>query len=109
MRRGTNVGVTVIRGEVQAITKISALLAVIAMAAVLASCGGGGGKTYDIGPVFPASSPSEKCARYNGDLKGSGPLASCMVTKSECERAAADWNESMRNSGINNPVLFSCE
>jgi hypothetical protein len=32
-----------------------------------------------------------------------------MVTKAECERAAADWNEAMQNSGINNPVVFSCK
>lgn len=89
-------------------TRISALFAVAGMAAALTACGGGG-KTYDIGPIFPASSPSEKCARYHGDLKGSGPFASCMVTKAECERAAADWNEAMQNSGINNPVVFSCK
>ena len=89
-------------------TKTSAFFATAGMAAALTACGGRG-KTYDIGPIFPASSPSEKCARYHGDLKGSGPFASCMVTKAECERAAADWNEAMQSSGINNPVVFSCK
>lgn len=108
MRRARIIGLTPIRGETRRWARISALFAMTGSVAALAACGGGG-KTYDIGPIFPASSPSEKCARYNGDLEGSGPLASCMVTKSDCERAAADWNESMQQRGIQNAVVFSCK
>ncbi len=73
----------------------------------LGGCGGSGGKTYDIAPIFPLS--SDKCATYGGDEEGSGLTASCMVTKDECERAAADWKSAMETSGVNDAINFSCD
>jgi hypothetical protein len=31
-----------------------------------------------------------------------------MVTKSECEKAAADWRNAMRNGGVGDAIEFSC-
>lgn len=87
-------------------TSISAFVAAAGAAAALLGCGGGS-KTYDIGPIFPAS--SDKCARYSGDQKGTGPTASCMVTKDECQKAASDWRKAMQNSGVNDAVDFTCK
>jgi hypothetical protein len=92
--------------EMPLMTKIVGFVAAAGMAAALAACGGNA-KAYDIAPVFPLS--ADKCARYGGDQKGSGITASCMVTRSECVKAAADWRESMQNSGVNDAVDFSCE
>jgi uncharacterized lipoprotein YehR (DUF1307 family) len=87
-------------------TKLSAAVAASVMAIALTACGGGA-KGYDIAPIFPLS--SDKCARYNGDQEGSGITASCMVSKSECQRAAADWRNEMRSSGVNDALNFTCE
>jgi hypothetical protein len=85
-----------------------AFFAAASMAAAVAGCGGGG-KTYDISTIFPASDPAAKCARYHGDLQGSGITATCMVTKDECEKAAADWRQAMQSGGVNDAIQFSCK
>jgi hypothetical protein len=64
-------------------------------------------KSYDIGPIFPAS--ADKCARYHGDAKGEGFTATCMVTQAECKKAAADWRDAMRNGGVNDAIQFTCD
>lgn len=86
-------------------TKRLAIFAAMSAAVALGGCGGS--TTYDIGPVFPLS--SDKCARYGGEQKGSGPTASCMVTKGQCEKAAADWRNSMQKSGVNDAINFRCQ
>lgn len=86
--------------------RILAGFAVGGVAAALTACGGDA-KTYDIAPIFPLS--SDKCARYGGEQEGTGFAAKCMVTKAECERAAADWREAMESSGVNDAILFRCE
>lgn len=87
-------------------TKISVFLATASVAVALTACGGGG-KTYDISSIFPLS--PDKCARYDGDQQGSGVTASCMVTKEECQKAAADWRSAMENSGVNDAINFTCD
>jgi hypothetical protein len=81
-------------------------MAAATMALAIGGCGGSG-KSYDIGPIFPLS--NDKCARYHGDEKGSGPTASCMVDKSNCEQAASDWHDSMQSSGVNDAIDFTCD
>jgi hypothetical protein len=82
------------------------MLLAIGIVLGLMACGDGG-KSYDIAPIFPLS--SEKCAEYGGDQSGSGLGESCMVTKGECERAAADWQEAMQSGGVNDAIEFSCD
>lgn len=82
-----------------------AALAAITCAVALAGCGSDS-KSYDIAPIFPLS--TDKCATYGGEQKGSGLSSSCMVTKEECERAASDWRNAMRESGVNDAIQFSC-
>jgi hypothetical protein len=89
-------------------SRVLPFFAAASMAAAVAGCGGGG-KTYDISPIFPASDPAAKCAKYHGDLGGSGITATCMVTQSECEKAAADWRQAMQSGGVNDAVEFSCK
>jgi hypothetical protein len=84
---------------------IATVLLAMGVVLMLAACGGGG-KTYDIGPLFPLS--PDKCAKYDGDQSGSGMTESCMVTKGECERAVADWQEAMQSGGVNEAIEFSC-
>lgn len=87
--------------------RILVLCAAASMAVVLLpACAGTDAKTYDISPIFPLS--ADKCARYGGDEEGSGHSATCMVTKAECERAAADWREAMQSSAVNDALLFRC-
>ncbi len=86
-------------------SRIFAFLAAASMAAALTACGGGG-KTYDISPVFPLT--EGKCAKYNGEEQGSGITATCMVTKDDCEKAVADWKTAMESSGVNDAIEFSC-
>jgi hypothetical protein len=88
------------------VTGVAAFLGIAMIVVVVAACGGSNAKAYDIGPVFPLD--PNKCARYGGDQKGSGPTASCMVTKAECEKAAADWRQAMQSSGVNDAIEFSC-
>ena len=83
------------------------LLAAVCSMTALTACGGGSGTQYDISPIFPLT--EGKCAEYHGTEEGSGFTASCMVTKDECERAAADWHEAMESSGIAEPIEFSCD
>jgi len=80
-------------------------LVAASLAVALGACGGSA-KSYDIGPIFPLS--ADKCARYHGDQEGSGITATCMVTKEECERAAADWRETMQSRGVNDAIQFRC-
>ncbi len=79
------------------------VLAAISFLLAVAGCAGSG-KDYDIAPIFPLS--ADKCEKYNGDESGEGFGASCMVTKEDCERAAADWQEAMRN--IPGATSFRC-
>ena len=88
------------------VPRTAGVFATAVLAAALAGCGTSNAKAYDIGPVFPLD--PNKCARYGGDEKGSGPTASCMVTKAECEKAAADWRQAMQSSGVNDAIEFSC-
>ncbi len=86
-------------------TRIFAFFVAVSTAIALAACGSGG-KAYDISPIFPLS--PGKCAKYNGDEQGTGIGATCMVTKDECERAAADWNTAMQSGAVNDAIEFSC-
>jgi hypothetical protein len=88
-------------------TRICAFFAAASMAVALTGCGGADAKKYDISPIFPLS--SDKCARYGGDQKGSGITSTCMVTKAECEKAAADWRTAMESRGVNDAIEFSCK
>jgi hypothetical protein len=88
-------------------TRIFAFVAVASMAAALSGCVGADAKSYDISPIFPLS--SGKCAQYGGHEEGSGVTATCIVTKAECEKAAADWRQAMENGGVNDAMEFSCK
>jgi hypothetical protein len=87
-------------------TRTLAFFAATSMAAALAGCGADA-KGYDISPIFPLS--SDKCARYDGHQEGSGIAAKCMVTKAECETAAADWRKAMESGGVKDAIEFSCK
>ena len=87
-------------------TYVLAIFVAASMAIGITACGSGG-KTYDIAPVFPLD--SGKCAKYNGDQEGSGPTESCMVSKDDCERASADWNEAMESGAVYDAIEFSCD
>ena len=86
---------------------ITTSLAAIGLAIALAGCTGAGAKEYDISSIFPLS--ADKCERYNGEEVGEGIAASCLVTKADCERAAADWNQTMTERGVQNAILFTCD
>jgi hypothetical protein len=63
-------------------------------------------RDYDIGPIFPAS--KGKCDKYNGTAEAHGSVfESCMVTKEECERAAADWRKAMSRN-VPDAIQFRC-
>jgi hypothetical protein len=85
-------------------TIAAALVAAIAMS--FTACGAEK-KSYDIGPIFPLS--ADKCTKYHGTESGSGFAKSCMVTKSECEKASADWNRAMRDGAVSDAIQFSCD
>jgi hypothetical protein len=87
-------------------TRLFAFFAAGSMVVAMTACGGGG-KTYDISPIFPLS--SGKCAKYNGEQEGSGLSETCMVSKDDCERAAADWEETMQSGAVTEAIEFSCE
>lgn len=78
------------------VNRIAAVVAATTIAVALSGCGNVSAKTYDISPIFPLS--AGKCAQYNGDQKGSGITATCMVTKTECKKAAADWRKAMEGA-----------
>jgi hypothetical protein len=92
-------------GRLRAADRILVLIVVACMTVGLSSCGGT--KTYDISPIFPLS--SGKCAHYGGHEEGSGVLVTCMVTKAECEKAAADWRRAMQAGDVTEAIEFSCE
>ena len=77
---------------------------IIATVLGISACGAADDKTYDISPVFPLS--ANKCEKYDGRTEGSGPGAACWVTKAECDRAAADWAQAMRN--VPGAIRFTC-
>jgi uncharacterized lipoprotein YehR (DUF1307 family) len=87
-------------------TKLHAFIAAASMSVALGGCADSNAKKYDISPIFPLS--SDKCAKYDGDQEGSGITATCMVSKAECEKAAADWRNVMASRGINDAIQFSC-
>ena len=80
------------------------LLAVTATIFTLSACGSSDKKTYDISPIFPFT--SNKCAKYDGEVEGTGPLSYCWVTKSQCERAVTDWHQATQ--GIQDAIEFRC-
>jgi len=87
-------------------TRLFAFFAAASMAAAVSGCEASA-KTYDIAPIFPLS--TGKCARYGGHEEGSGITAKCMVTKSDCEKAASDWRKAMETGGVGNEAIeFSC-
>ena len=73
----------------------------------LSGCGQSDSKTYDISPIFPLS--SDKCARYDGEVEGTGITAQCWVTKENCEQAAQDWAQAMREGGVPDAMQFRCD
>jgi hypothetical protein len=87
--------------------KIFTFLVAVVIALAVSACSAGGGKDYDISPIFPLT--TGKCAKYHGDQKGSGFTASCMVTKDECEKAAADWRQAMQKGYVTDAIQFSCD
>lgn len=87
-------------------TRIIACFVAASMAAALTGCGSADAKAYDISPIFPLS--SGKCAQYGGHQGGSSITGTCMVTKAECEKAAADWRQAMAAGGVNDAIEFSC-
>ncbi|MBL7487283.1 hypothetical protein I6A60_00110 [Frankia sp. AgB1.9] len=90
--------------------KICTLLAAMVLSLAVSACSGvsgGSGKNYDISPIFPLS--AGKCAKYHGDEKGSGFTATCMVTKDECEKAAADWRQAMQHGYVTDAIQFRCD
>jgi hypothetical protein len=87
-------------------TRVFAFSAAASMIGATSGCGAGA-KGYDISPIFPLS--SGKCAHYGGKEEGSGVTAKCMVTKEECEKAAADWKRAMQAGDVTEAVEFSCE
>lgn len=89
------------------VVKFGVWLAAAALTIAVSGCSSGDEKRYDISPIFPLS--ANKCAEYHGDESGEGFNATCMVTKSECERAAADWRKVMRERGVNDAIQFSCD
>jgi hypothetical protein len=89
------------------LTRIAAFFVTASIAVAATGCGSGEAKAYDISPIFPLS--SGKCAHYGGEEKGSGITATCMVTKGECEKAAADWKAAMESGGVNEAIEFSCK
>lgn len=88
-------------GSVRGAVLVLAITATIA----IGGCSSGDERQFDISPIFPLS--ADKCASYNGEESGEGFSATCMVTKSDCERAAADWREAMR--GVPDAILFTCD
>jgi hypothetical protein len=77
------------------------------VAVAIAACGGGGGKSYDIGEM--GFMDAARCAEYGGSFDEESITESCMVNKKECERAAGEWNSSMREGGVNDGIDFGCE
>jgi hypothetical protein len=86
------------------VTRSVSVLAVTATDLAISACGTHGDKTYDISPLFPLS--ANKCVKYDGTVEGTGIAARCWVTKSQCNKAASDWRQAMRN--VPNAIEFSC-
>lgn len=83
------------------------IVALCATTLVLFGCSTSGEARYDISPIFPLS--TDTCAKYHGEESGEGFGATCLVTKSECERAVADWRQAMSAGGVDDAILFSCD
>src|SRR4051794_17253058 len=75
-------------------TKVVALFITATLTVALAGCSNGSEKQFDISPIFPLS--SGKCAKYNGKQSGEGFNSTCMVSQSDCARAAEDWRQAMQ-------------
>jgi hypothetical protein len=95
------------RERSRARARLVAVLAAATTVFALSACGATESKGYDIGPIFPLT--PNKCAKYHGTTEGSGPTAHCWVTKSECTRAASDWNQAMRQGYVRDAIQFSCD
>jgi hypothetical protein len=91
----------------RAATCFLAVLTVPAVVVALSACQTTDSRTYDIGPIFPLT--ANKCAKYQGKTEGSGAMAHCWVTKSECEKASSDWNQAMRQGYVRDAIRFSCD
>jgi len=89
-----------------ALWRVALAAIVVTITVAVAGCLSSSGKNYDISPIFPLS---DKCAKYHGDQSGEGIAASCMVTKSECAKAAADWRQAMSNGYVSDAIQFSCD
>lgn len=89
------------------LVRLGAPLAAASLILSVAGCSSADEKGYDISPIFPLS--ADKCAEYNGDESGEGFGTTCMVTKADCERAAADWRAAMAEGGVTDAIQFSCD
>lgn len=87
--------------------RIAALFLTVNVALVGSGCSSSDGKRYDISPIFPLS--ADKCKKYNGDETGEGFNSTCMVEKSDCERAAEDWRQAMSRGSGSDAIQFSCD
>jgi hypothetical protein len=87
--------------------KPGVLAAAVMLTIGATSCSDENARQYDISPIFPLT--SDKCAQYNGEESGEGLSATCMVTKADCERAAADWRQAMSDGGVTDGILFTCD
>ncbi len=89
------------------LTRLGSGLTAALMMLTFAACSNADEKKYDIAPIFPLS--SNKCEKYNGETEGTGPTVHCWVALADCKRAAADWAAAMKESGVDNAILFRCE
>ncbi|MDQ1743351.1 MAG: hypothetical protein QOE23_1690 [Pseudonocardiales bacterium] len=87
-------------------TRAGALLAMATTLVALTACSTGERKSYDIAPIFPLT--AGKCAKYDGKSEGTGFASHCWVTKANCQQAAADWRQMMREGGVTDAILFRC-
>lgn len=86
---------------------IPACLVAAVLAVAITACGGGSGKSYDIGEM--GFMDAAQCAEYGGTYDEESITESCMVSKGECERAAGNWNTEMREGGVTEAIDFGCE
>ena len=96
------------RRRVQRLAAARRCTALLALAATtvftLSACGSSDKKSYDISPIFPLT--ADKCAKYDGQVEGTGLLAHCWVTKSKCEQAVTDWHLAMQS--VPDAMEFRC-
>jgi hypothetical protein len=87
--------------------RLIAVVAATTLVLAASACGGSDSRNYDIAPIFPLT--SNKCAKYDGKAEGSGFTAHCWVTKAQCEQAAQDWRQAMRQGGVTDAIEFRCD